>query len=305
MGTTLNSVEPLGEPFHCVDEQVFVTPLDGCNDIPNRFFKIIFMLEGRCLHQIDEEARQPFEPGDVSIIPRICRQRYWALPGKKAQRLHALRLVFDPVKCPAFPAAQRPAARRGDAERDFTAFVRNHLQEVVHLRQGQDETIRPLLTELRQEAERQLPGYRFRVSALCTSVVVQLVRRLQLNAAQAVPDRQPRRAHLALHVREFLLKNLQRELHLDEVAEQLAVSPEHLARSFKQETGQTIFWYLQQLRLEKAKTLLIGSDKTISDIAALTGYSSLSLFSRTFKRHVGPSPLQYRQQRWEQAVEKI
>ncbi|MBL8795711.1 MAG: helix-turn-helix transcriptional regulator [Planctomycetia bacterium] len=305
MGTTLNAVEPLQPPFQCVDEQVFVTPLDGCNDIPNRCFKIVFMLEGHSLLQIDEEPRVPFAPGDVVVIPRACRQRYWTSPRRELRRLHALRLVFDPAVCPPFTAGPHGLPPTGDPERDFTAFVRQHLHDTVHLPGGQDETIRPLLTELRQEAERRQPGYRFRVSALCLAVVVQLVRQLQQHAAAEVANRPSRRAHLALHVREFLLKNLDRALHLDEIAQQLTVSPEHLARTFKQETGQTVFYYLQQLRLEKAKTFLIGSDKTVSDIATLTGYSSLALFSRTFKRHVGASPLHYRQQRWEEAVEKI
>ena len=68
--------------------------------------------------------------------------------------------------------------------------------------------------------------------------------------------------------------------------------------TFKRETGQTVFHCLQQLRLEKAKTYLIGTDQSITAIAGLTGFSSVALFSRNFKRWVGKSPLQYRQERW-------
>lgn len=305
MGTTLNAVEPLGEPFRSVDEQVFVMPRDGHNEVANRLFKIIVMIEGHCLHEIDDLGRVPFRTGDVVIIPRICRQRYWPLHRRGSERLHALRLVFDPLKCPAYPADHRPVTRRGDVERDLTACVRHHFQEVRHLSPPADVHLRTLLTTLRQEAEQQQTGHRFRVTALCTSLVVQLARCLSRDAGQRDHDRHTGRAHVVLHTREFLLKNLQRTLHLDEVAEHLAVSQEHLARVFKQQTGQTVFGYLQDLRLERAKTFLIGSDKSIGEIATLTGYSSLALFSRTFRRHTGVSPLQYRQERWDQAVERV
>lgn len=306
MGTTLNSVEPLGEPFRSVDEQVFLIPVGSSNEVASsNLFKIIFMLEGSCFHQIEDQPRVFFQTGDIMVIPRRCRQRYWPLAPHGPHRLHALRLVFDPTVCPAYPTDHRPVYRRGDVERDFTSFVRHHLQEVRHLPQGQDNTVRQLLTQLRHEAEQQQAGYRFQVTALCTALVVAVVRQLGAGSGRASPSGQPGRLQLVHVAREFLLKNLHRELHLAEVAGHLGVSPEHLARVFKQQTGQTLFTYLQHLRLEKAKTLLIGSDKSIGAIAALTGFSSLALFSRVFKRHIGASPLQYRQERWSGAVEKI
>jgi AraC-like DNA-binding protein len=303
MGTTLNSVENLAPPFRSVDEQVFVIPLGGSNEVRNQVFKIIFLLQGNCFHEVDDLGRVRFEPGDLVVIPRVCRQTYWPAGPRDSHRIHALRLVFDPQTCPPLPAGQRRLAMRGDAERDVTAYVRHHLQEVRYLPQGQDAVIRPMLTELRQEAEQRRTGYRFRVNALCTSMVVQIIRQLNQSAAERdIPGKQGR-AHLVLHAREYLAKNLARALHLDEVAGHLHVSTEHLARVFKQETGQTVFTCLQGLRLEKAKTLLLGTDKPITAIAALTGFSSVALFSRNFKRQVGSSPLQYRQERWNRAVE--
>ena len=75
------------------------------------------------------------------------------------------------------------------------------------------------------------------------------------------------------------------------------MSEEHLARVFRKVTGQTVFDYLRTIRLENAKTLLIDSSRTLSEIAALTGFGSLSLFSRNFSQYVGQSPSAYRQAR--------
>ena len=300
MGTTLNSVERLTAPFASVDEQVFVMPTGTCNEIANSAFKIIFLLEGACQLEIDDTPKVRIDAGDIIVIPCACRQRYWPLGPRDSHRLHAIRLVLD------LPLAvgQRPAAPHSDLEQDFAAYLRHHLHEVRHLPQGQDAVVRLLLTELRQEAEERRTGHRFRVSALCSMVAIEIVRRLSEHEAPAPPQRRGR-ARLVLHTREYLQKNLSRQLNLGEVAGHLHVSAEHLARVFKQQTGQTVFTCLQQMRLEKAKTHLIGTDRTITAIARLTGFSSVALFSRTFKRATGNSPLQYRQERWNRAAEKM
>jgi AraC-like DNA-binding protein len=304
MGNTLNSVEHLGAPFRSVDEQVFVIPRDGRHEIANRFFKIIFMLEGSCLHEVDDEP-VPFESGDVIVIPRVGCQRYLAAGPRTPRRVHALRLIFD---LPALTAGQRRLAVRGDVEMDLASFVRHHLHEVRHLPQGQDEFVRPLLTELRQEAEQRRAGYRFRVTALCSAITVHLIRRLNqpsLRTVSKAADSRRRPAFLVLQAKEYLLKNLKEDLRLDQVAWHLRVSAEHLARAFKQETGQTVFTHLQHLRLEQAKTCLIGSELSITAIAGRTGFNSVAHFSRSFKDYCGVSPLAYRRERWNRATENV
>lgn len=303
MGLTLNPVEHLGPPFETVDEQIFTIPISRYNEVPNRAFKIIFMLEGDCLHQVDDEEPVPFARGDVLVIPRICRQRYWPKSDQGSHRVHALRLVLDPALVPAFSADHRRSSIPGDVETDFSVFVRHHLQEWRHLPGGQDSEVRPLLAELREEAERRLPGYRYRVTALCSMIVVHVIRQLTAGVTSASTRAEKGRARLVNQTKEYLLKNHDRELHLTEVAEHLTVTAEHLSRVFKQETGQTVFGYLQHLRLENAKTLLLSSDLSVTEIARQTGFSSASLFSRNFRQYVGASPLKYRRERWSEAVE--
>ena len=59
------------------------------------------------------------------------------------------------------------------------------------------------MTELRQEAEQRLTGYRFRVTALCSSLVVQVVRQLTRVTDLAAATQKKGRAHLVLHAREW------------------------------------------------------------------------------------------------------
>ena len=63
---------------------------------------------------------------------------------------------------------------------------------------------------------------------------------------------------------------------------------------FKKETGMTIRQYQLFLRMERARKLLLETDLTISDIAALTGFYDAFHFSRMFSRENGISPDSFR-----------
>ncbi|MEW6301999.1 MAG: AraC family transcriptional regulator [Verrucomicrobiota bacterium] len=300
MSHTLNAVDALGAPFLVVDEQVFTIPEGGSNEVVNRFFKVICLLQGACWHEIIGGERIQFEAGDVLVIPFECRQLYWPLHPRGSRRIHALRLVFDPQILPPLDANPTSAAAN-DSTVDFISFIRQRLGEYQHLRLARNSAFQTLLAQIRREAEQRLPGHRFRVTALCTELIVTLARQLgEHHADRPAPSR--RRTHLVEQAQEYLVKNLDRDITLARVAASLRISEEHLARSFKQQTGQTVFGFLQNIRIEKAKTYLLGSDRTITDIARHTGFSSVFLFSRAFKRVVGISPLAYRQQRWTEST---
>ena len=63
---------------------------------------------------------------------------------------------------------------------------------------------------------------------------------------------------------------------------------------FKEETGQTIHEYQRMLRVRRAKQLLKETDKPITDIAQLTGFSDVFYFSRVFRAQQGCPPSEYR-----------
>lgn len=61
--------------------------------------------------------------------------------------------------------------------------------------------------------------------------------------------------------------------------------------------GTTVLGYVQSLRLEQAKQLLIETNLTIIEIASQVGYESLSHFGYLFKRQFGITPREYRKQK--------
>ncbi|MDB5084258.1 MAG: AraC family transcriptional regulator [Bacilli bacterium] len=83
------------------------------------------------------------------------------------------------------------------------------------------------------------------------------------------------------------------DISLDLCADQMAISPFTLSKLFKQITGLNFIDYLTDIRIDKAKELLRGTELKINDVAEQIGYQP-SYFARIFKRHEGVTPSQYR-----------
>ena len=76
----------------------------------------------------------------------------------------------------------------------------------------------------------------------------------------------------------------------------LAWSESHFARQFKQQTQQSFITYVTNKRLDRAKLMLAHTTKPVLRIAGELGFQPLNYFSRTFKKHTGQTPTEYRQQ---------
>ena len=91
----------------------------------------------------------------------------------------------------------------------------------------------------------------------------------------------------------FISNNFMNAVNIQFIADELFVSKEHLMRTFKEQTGNTINEVLQKKRLEEAASLLATSTFSITDIAIMIGYNSSQYFSKVFKKEYQLTPSQY------------
>lgn len=94
--------------------------------------------------------------------------------------------------------------------------------------------------------------------------------------------------------REMLRSRLNEPPTLPEIASAIGLNEYKLKRGFKARFGTTIFRYLTQMRLEKARQLLLDSNISSKAIADELGYSSPQHLSTAFRRQFGKSPRDYR-----------
>lgn len=94
----------------------------------------------------------------------------------------------------------------------------------------------------------------------------------------------------------YIEKNYNQTITLETVAKHYNFSPAHFSRLFKACTGDTFSEYLNNVRFEKAISLLSTTNKNINEIAILCGFNSTSYFCDAFKRRYLKSPLHYRKE---------
>lgn len=100
------------------------------------------------------------------------------------------------------------------------------------------------------------------------------------------------------HIRsmvEYVSEHFSRiDLSLTLVSEQFKLSPTYISRVFKKETGYSFMDYINLLRLEKAKRLLLVSDAKIYEVALEAGFQTTHYFIRLFKTKFGVTPGDFR-----------
>lgn len=94
---------------------------------------------------------------------------------------------------------------------------------------------------------------------------------------------------------EYIQNGYMHDVSLSEAAKNLSVSPEHLSRIFKRETGMGFSEYLTLVRLKRAEELLkSGVKMSMTEIAYASGFNDSNYFSEKFKSYYGVSPTKYR-----------
>lgn len=176
--------------------------------------------------------------------------------------------------------------------RDFLPSRPIQLQEFYG---APDDYILSLMRALAADLEHGSPTGSILGESLCTAIAMHAARRYAVWTADArsmngpAPDT---RLHI---VRDYIDSRLSHDLSLFELAEVAGVSPFYLTRLFKERMGMSVYQYVLDQRMARAKRLLQRTDLDLSLIAAALGFRYQSHFSQAFRRRTGLTPLQFRQ----------
>ncbi len=158
---------------------------------------------------------------------------------------------------------------------------------LLHLHTGWEELMGCLHLMLRA-----LPGYERVCRSLLEVVLVRLNR--QRDAALSGESSDARSSRECDLVRRYIDNHFKENLNLDQLAQLAHLNKYYLAHAFRREFGVSPINYLISRRIEESRFLLRETDHTLSLIAQILGFSSLSYFSQCFRRVEGVSPLEYR-----------
>jgi len=200
------------------------------------------------------------------------------------------------------PGLMRSPRCRDRAPGYVRAIFENHRLRLDHIAQR----VLPTPADLRPDlhalvVELQSPGANTQelVEALLVRLLVGLCRSAlpeethhSLSPLNAMSHQE-----LVSRVEAFMRRNLHRQLARQDLADVVHLSPTHLARVFRRATGKTLIERLSELRVARAKELLMESTLSITEISLQVGYRSFSHFGTVFRGALGVSPSDYRRSR--------
>ena len=101
--------------------------------------------------------------------------------------------------------------------------------------------------------------------------------------------------HRMIMVTDYIKNNLTADdLSQNAMADRAGISKDYFSRIFRSVTGMNYSKWLNMVRLDKATGLLADRDRTMTEIAMLSGFQSISSFNRVFRAEKGMAPGEYR-----------
>ena len=145
-----------------------------------------------------------------------------------------------------------------------------------------------------QESSKSLPGHEEACQHLLEVVLIRLGRERDMSFSGDAPG--PRGSRECEFIRRYIDNHFKEDLSLDHLARLAHLNKYYLSHSFRREFGTSPINYLISRRVEESRFLLRKTDYSLSLIAEILGFSSLSYFSQSFHRVEGISPTEYRKQ---------
>lgn len=174
----------------------------------------------------------------------------------------------------------------------------NSSNQCIYLSEEAHQQINDLFFKIHQEKEQNSEFSNLAIASMCVQLMLLAMRnhvKTDDSLSQTIAPLQ--------HINEILayIDTHFKDFSLDSMAKELYMSKSYLCHLFKKYVNITIQQYLNSQRLNHACFLLLCTDISISDISSECGYSSHSLFSRTFKKNLGLTPRIYRQSKHKQS----
>lgn len=245
-------------------------------------YEIYYLLEGERYYFIDKESFY-IQGGTFALVGR--NQIHKTSMAGRSYHDRILMEVRDYVCDDVLKAIGLPSME--------DIFLRYY--GVIQVEEERKPYVEALLFQIQEELSRRQTGYEMVVKLKLAELLAYLYRlRRRENTAFLEKDKQTPKHKKVSEVAEFIMDHYEEAQSLDSLAKRFYVSKCYLSRIFKEVTGFTINEYINFNRVKRAQQLLCSSEYSVTDIAGVLGYDSITYFERVFKKYSSVSPLQYR-----------
>ena len=249
------------DDFFCTQNAAIPTGYGGCAQHYHTLFELYYMASGKCSYFVDDKLYE-IEQGDLLLIPGGVIHKSIYPDNNYARYL---------INCSKYyiPASVFP--------------VLSKLTYVYHNKDIQSEIEKTFL-EVEKNYLNPDPFSSDSIRSLMHNLFILLAR---------TPNQKSNNVSKILYSEraiEYIRSNFKSEITLDHIARMCSVSPEHMSRTFKKQTGFGFLEYLTHIRLQHAEFMLKNTSLPITEIASECGFCDSNYFSVIFKKNYGFSP---------------
>lgn len=164
----------------------------------------------------------------------------------------------------------------------------------IHWLPQEREEIGRYMTALHNENQKEFFGFQYMLRSLLAQLLVYVYRKSKY-LMEITPSVQVSNSQMTVQrILQYVNQAYKSNESLDSMASQLHLSKYYMCHCFKEITGYTINSYIMRKRIDEAKSSLLESNQTVTEISEQLGFNSTVHFSRTFKQYAGISPQAFR-----------
>lgn len=273
------------EVFDKLNEEAFdIHICKNSSAYPHRhsFFELAYVLSGSAVHWLDNQERV-ISKGDYLIMDYDANHNYI----KNSENFELINCLF------LSEFIDKTLKNR----RNFNDIVNNYMiklnNSVVNISPANcifndsDGYVGELLKRCLLEFEEKQSGYEEIIRSKLIEIIILTMRKNKKSHPLCFDA-------LCEYIVKYTSENMMKRDILKCISKEVNFSISYLSRKFKENMGISFTDYVQKLRIDQSMCLLGNTDKKITEIAGLCGYSDMKFFNSIFKKNTGMTPREFR-----------
>jgi len=256
------------------DNKDFLEGNYHCHD----FIEFSYVLSGNVNYRINDKFYKVSEKTLLVFNPDVYHQESLT-KGEQNTELH---IGFRNIKIDGLP---------------LNYILKEHFDAPVEFKQYKDD-FHKCCVEIIEEQEACEIGKELVLKSLIMKLIALFLKETNYVKNKKKIDRYDfpfyDKSNVVKIILEYFDNNYMKNISLDDMSKNMYISSVYISKVFKEKTGESPINYLINLRLEKAKDLLISTESPVKAIAQSVGYSDAYYFSKLFKKYYGNSPCKFR-----------
>lgn len=240
----------------------------------HEFCKLLLLVSGQGSYFVDGK-RYLLSPGDIVLIGSRSVHKPELSEGAVYERI----IIY---------VSPEYLQKMSTPDCDLLSLFSGEKGHVLRLKEQRRKALFALATKMEQDLESASFGRTVLSQVDLLQLLVELGRCMESSPTNLPQPSVPKNRRV-LEIMEYLDQNLAEEVNIDHLAERFFISKYYMMRLFHKETGTTIYAYLTQRRLLKARELMDSGMRAMESCYAC-GFHSYSSFTRAYGKYFGTTP---------------